>query len=81
MRVSVVDRSPAVPLVRDAGPRCEDGRGLALVHAMSAGRWGVEPLRVGKRVWADVGVALLDTGAGADADADADSDTDTAWAL
>lgn len=54
VRVAVVDRSKATPKQRMAGPEEEDGRGLALVSAVTGGRWGVEPLRWGKRVWADL---------------------------
>jgi anti-sigma regulatory factor (Ser/Thr protein kinase) len=53
VRITVVDRSHAMPQVRDAGLCEESGRGLALIDALSAD-WGVDPLPWGKRVWADV---------------------------
>ncbi|WP_439679270.1 ATP-binding protein [Embleya sp. MST-111070] len=54
VRVFVVDRSDDMPMVRRADTGSVDGRGLTLVDALSEGRWGVEPLPVGKRVWAEV---------------------------
>lgn len=53
VRIAVIDRSPDVPKASTAGPDDEHGRGLAIVSAMSA-KWGVVPLRWGKRVYADV---------------------------
>ncbi|MEU0991472.1 ATP-binding protein [Streptomyces sp. NPDC005953] len=54
VRVAVVDRSRQVPRVKAADVDDESGRGLAMVAALSCGRWGVDPLRWGKRVWADL---------------------------
>lgn len=53
VRIAVVDKDRNEPQMRAAGPDDERGRGLAIVDAMSA-RWGVDLLRWGKRVWADV---------------------------
>lgn len=53
VRVSVIDCSHAKPQVREARADDESGRGLALVDALSTD-WGVDPLRWGKRVWAEV---------------------------
>ncbi|WP_343070582.1 ATP-binding protein [Streptomyces bathyalis] len=53
VRVAVTDRSQNMPEGREAGLDDESGRGLALVDALSTD-WGVDPLRWGKRVWADV---------------------------
>ncbi|MFE1349981.1 ATP-binding protein [Streptomyces sp. NPDC058757] len=54
VRVGVVDRSKAVPTLREGSdghhPR---GVGLALVDAL-ADRWGTEPYRWGKQVWAEL---------------------------
>ncbi|WP_284576880.1 ATP-binding protein [Streptomyces sp. 2P-4] len=57
VRVAVVDRSKVLPCPRDAGPDEESGRGLWLVDALSGGRWGADPLKWGKRVWAVLGGA------------------------
>ncbi|WP_434593211.1 ATP-binding protein [Streptomyces sp. A5-4] len=54
VQVSVVDHSQLAPKPRPAGDGDEDGRGLALIAALTDGRWGVDPLRWGKRVWADL---------------------------
>lgn len=53
VRVSVVDREHRTPAQRMPADDAERGRGLALVDAVSA-QWGVDPLRWGKRVWADL---------------------------
>lgn len=52
VRVAVVDLSKDRPAVRAAGEEQESGRGLGIVEALSGGRWGVDPLPCGKRVWA-----------------------------
>lgn len=52
LRVWVTDRSKKVPEARQASTEDEHGRGLVLVGAL-ADRWGVEPTRWGKRVWAE----------------------------
>ncbi|WP_405759409.1 ATP-binding protein [Streptomyces sp. NBC_01420] len=54
VRVAVVDLSRECPLPRIAGAGEESGRGLAIVDAASQGRWGVDPLAWGKRIWADL---------------------------
>ncbi|WP_329306855.1 ATP-binding protein [Streptomyces sp. NBC_01260] len=54
-RVAVVDMSKKQPDLRPAGSEEESGRGLAIVDALSGGRWGVESLTWGKRVWAELG--------------------------
>lgn len=54
VRVAVVDRSRKVPRSKAADTHDESGRGLAMVAALCGGRWGVDPLPWGKRVWADV---------------------------
>ncbi|MFD3848211.1 ATP-binding protein [Streptomyces microflavus] len=55
VRVSVVDLSPQQPTLRASGGTCESGRGLGIVEELSCGRWGVDQLPWGKRVWATVG--------------------------
>ena len=54
VQVSVVDLSRRVPRRRQAGDTEESGRGLELISLLSGGCWGVDPLRWGKRVWADL---------------------------
>ncbi|MFD4314958.1 ATP-binding protein [Streptomyces sp. NPDC058548] len=56
VRVAVIDLDRTEPALRLAADDDERGRGLALVEAVSA-RWGVDPLRWGKRVWADLEAA------------------------
>ncbi len=54
LTVGVCDGSAVVPVPRRAGGNDEDGRGLAIVSAVSQ-EWGVESLPAGhKRVWARV---------------------------
>ncbi|MGW0947211.1 ATP-binding protein [Streptomyces sp. NPDC002623] len=53
VRVAVIDRSRAMPVLADAGDDTEHGRGLALVDAVSQ-QWGYDTFRWGKRVWADL---------------------------
>jgi anti-sigma regulatory factor (Ser/Thr protein kinase) len=50
LQVRVRDGSPAVPTPHDATPSDENGRGLALVAALSDD-WGVDPEPGGKHVW------------------------------
>ncbi|WP_406448117.1 ATP-binding protein [Streptomyces sp. NBC_00876] len=54
VRIAVVDLSRELPRFCTAGTDAESGRGLTIVDALSGGRWGVDPLHFGKRVWADV---------------------------
>lgn len=55
VRVEVGDGSREQPRPRQADDDDLDGRGLALVDALSRD-WGVLPTRTGKRVWCDVPV-------------------------
>ena len=50
LRVSVTDRSPLNPVVLQHEPSAPNGRGMAIVEAMSS-RWGVEEQGTGKTVW------------------------------
>lgn len=52
VQIAVVDMSRDLPRPRPVGVDEESGRGLALVAALSDGRWGADPLPWGKRVWA-----------------------------
>lgn len=54
VRIAVVDYSPELPSPQLYGGYAESGRGLAIVDALSGGRWGVDPLPWGKRVWAEL---------------------------
>lgn len=49
--LEVADGSPTVPVARDLASLAGTGRGLGLVHELSAG-WGVRPVPEGKVVWA-----------------------------
>ena len=53
LRISLTDESDAEPQVRRLHPHSEDGRGMAILAALSD-RWGVEPEGHGKRVWWEV---------------------------
>ncbi|MEV7184062.1 ATP-binding protein [Kitasatospora sp. NPDC093102] len=56
VRILVGDGSRAMPVVIQAGPDATSGRGLAMVHRLTRGRWGVTPLPFGKVVHADLAV-------------------------
>lgn len=55
VRVAVVDMGsdsePSTRLNDPADPWSVSGRGLCIVEAVAA-KWGAEPVRVGRRVWA-----------------------------
>ncbi|WP_324611008.1 ATP-binding protein [Streptomyces pactum] len=54
VRLAVVDRSMAVPLMRtDTNDDRIRGRGLLLVDRLTE-RWGTDRYRWGKQVWADL---------------------------
>ncbi|MEW2708609.1 ATP-binding protein [Streptomyces koyangensis] len=53
VEIAVTDRSRVLPARKPAAPDALDGRGLLLVDAIAA-RWGADPQRWGKRVWAEV---------------------------
>ncbi|MFD6470842.1 ATP-binding protein [Streptomyces goshikiensis] len=53
VRIAVVDRSRTMPRLRTGEDSDEHGRGLTLIDALCTG-WDVDPLRCGKRVWAEV---------------------------
>lgn len=58
LRLSVTDGgSAATPAVRAVGPDSVDGRGLAIVAALTR-RWGVEREPHGQRVWAELGAPV-----------------------
>ncbi|MFG2919016.1 ATP-binding protein [Kitasatospora sp. NPDC048298] len=54
VRISVRDGSRILPCLIDAGTAAESGRGLALVHHLTAGHWGAELEPFGKTVHADL---------------------------
>jgi anti-sigma regulatory factor (Ser/Thr protein kinase) len=53
LRISLTDDSDREPRLRPLRPAAEDGRGLAILAALSD-RWGVEPRLGGKQVWWEV---------------------------
>jgi anti-sigma regulatory factor (Ser/Thr protein kinase) len=55
VHIMVGDEATGVPIRRDRDTSAEEGRGLALVTAMSL-MWGVHERAGGKTVWADVAV-------------------------
>ncbi len=60
LTVSVRDRDPRLPDVRRAGPLDTNGRGLALIAAVSES-WGARPLGAsGKTVWFTLAVPAPD---------------------
>ncbi|MFF2146009.1 ATP-binding protein [Kitasatospora sp. NPDC058190] len=56
VRILVGDGSRSMPVMVQAGPDATSGRGLAMVHRLTHGRWGVTPLPFGKVVHADLAV-------------------------
>lgn len=53
LRIEVHDANDTKPERREAPPDSESGRGLALVHALTDGQWGVSDREgPGKIVWA-----------------------------
>jgi anti-sigma regulatory factor (Ser/Thr protein kinase) len=51
----VWDTSDDVPVLQDAGPEAEGGRGLYLIQSLSH-QWGYYPVQPGKVVWAELPV-------------------------
>lgn len=58
-RVTVVDGSSVLPVLREMVDDAEEGRGLFLVQAL-AHRWGIEHHPSGKQVWFEVARESLD---------------------
>jgi len=54
IRIEVCDGSRDRPTPRSAGSGASDGRGLAIVDAVTACHWGSERSEHGKMVWAEV---------------------------
>jgi serine/threonine-protein kinase RsbW len=55
IRIEVHDAKDTAPRLRTAAPDDERGRGLALVDALTGGRWGVTRRKgPGKSVWAEL---------------------------
>ncbi|MET8626114.1 ATP-binding protein [Kitasatospora sp. NPDC004669] len=54
VRILVGDGSRSMPVMIQAGLDATSGRGLAMVHRLTHGRWGVTPLPFGKVVHADL---------------------------
>lgn len=53
LRVALADGSSTAPRLKRAHPSAEDGRGMAILAALSD-RWGIELHVGGKRVWWEV---------------------------
>ncbi|MFF9091412.1 ATP-binding protein [Streptomyces sp. NPDC014991] len=53
VQVAVVDMSRAMPVLLPSTEDAVDGRGLAIIDAVST-KWGTDLLPWGKRVWADL---------------------------
>ncbi|MFH8381967.1 ATP-binding protein [Kitasatospora sp. NPDC018058] len=58
VRILVGDGSRSMPVMIQAGPDATSGRGLAMVHRLTHGRWGVTALPFGKVVHADLAVSM-----------------------
>ena len=56
LRVALADASSTAPRLKRAHPTAEDGRGMAILAALSD-RWGIELHVGGKRVWWEVDLA------------------------
>ncbi|WP_405007076.1 ATP-binding protein [Kitasatospora purpeofusca] len=56
VRLLVVDGSGAMPVMIETGSDATSGRGLAIVHRLTHGRWGVTLFPFGKIVHADLPV-------------------------
>jgi anti-sigma regulatory factor (Ser/Thr protein kinase) len=58
LAVEVRDHAPGVPVLREADWLAENGRGLAIVDALTGGAWGCQPAigQRGKCVWAAIRV-------------------------
>ncbi|WP_158835211.1 ATP-binding protein [Streptomyces sp. NRRL S-350] len=54
LRILVGDGSRSMPVMIQTGPDATSGRGLAMVHRLTNGRWGVTLLPFGKVVHADL---------------------------
>jgi hypothetical protein len=54
VRLAVTDFSRVLPQARQVTGQDESGRGLAMVAAVTGGRWGAEQLTWGKTVWAEL---------------------------
>ncbi|MFI6157719.1 ATP-binding protein [Kitasatospora sp. NPDC051170] len=58
VRLLVSDGSASPPVLIDAGPDAESGRGLALVDQLTRQRWGVTVWPHGKVIHADLAASL-----------------------
>lgn len=56
LTIEVWDQAPGMPVLRNAGPMAESGRGLAIVDDLTNGAWGYRPAvgQRGKCVWAEL---------------------------
>ena len=58
-RIEVDDLSASPPVLQDAGPYGERGRGMLLIDAL-ADDWGTRPRRNGKTVWFTIDAATAE---------------------
>ncbi|MGA5821783.1 ATP-binding protein [Kitasatospora sp. NPDC094028] len=61
VRILVGDGSRAMPVMIQASRDSTSGRGLAMVHRLTRGQWGVTPLPLGKIVHADLSIGESST--------------------
>lgn len=54
VRIAVTDMSTVLPRTREADGQDESGRGLAIIDAVTGGRWGADLLPWGKCVWTEL---------------------------
>jgi anti-sigma regulatory factor (Ser/Thr protein kinase) len=62
VRIEIWDEAPGLPRMREPDWDVEQGRGLFLVHQLTAGRWGCRRVGAAKCVWAEL-IAVSDQGA------------------
>jgi anti-sigma regulatory factor (Ser/Thr protein kinase) len=56
LTIEVWDQAPGMPVLKNADPLAENGRGLAIVDDLTRGAWGCQPAigQRGKCVWAEL---------------------------
>ncbi|MFG3142713.1 ATP-binding protein [Streptomyces sp. NPDC048211] len=57
VRIAVTDMSTVLPRAREVDGQDESGRGLAIIDAVTRGRWGADLLPWGKCVWTEIDAA------------------------
>ena len=58
------DQAPGIPVLRQVDGFAETGRGLAIIDAITGGRWGCQPVigQDGKCVYAEIPLRSAPTG-------------------